>query len=545
MSRASRRATGVVISMSVLVLAFAASAGGARAADRAVSPSGSDGNPCTPSAPCQSFERGYEAASPGDVVHVAGGDYAGQTINANPKSGGPDVVFKPAAGAAVSVRKIDVTRAAHVEFQGMTVLEETYNRPEAQFVTYRGVKMTMFFIRGADHISYINSEVGPNSAGSEVMNWISAAYATSDAASDILFDGVRIHDFKKYSDDAHIDCIGIDDVDGLVIRNSKIWNCEHFSIIFGNDTYSGRAVRNAVLENNFLDCCYSGYYSVGIGGIDGPLVMRFNSMSEGVGWLNGTNLVPNGQVTLDSNVLASNSSSNCSRGDWRFNVVASGSSCGGKSGATGFVGPPSDLHLQAGSPAIGAGNPQSHPERDIDGQRRAPGAPEAGADQVNVAGEATGLGARRPAQARPRDRARSRPLAAAARRPARHAAGHPHVAAPVPRARDQGRRALQRALPRRHPRAHVRAQRPPLRRRAPARDPGALVAARSRHGAGEAGAARRAQAPAGPEAAVGAPRERPRPARAHGADRGARDPAALRLDDRLGAFAAPVAMLAT
>lgn len=390
MSRASRRATGVVISMSVLVLAFAASAGGARAADRAVSPSGSDGNPCTPSAPCQSFERGYEAASPGDVVHVAGGDYAGQTINANPKSGGPDVVFKPAAGAAVSVRKIDVTRAAHVEFQGMTVLEETYNRPEAQFVTYRGVKMTMFFIRGADHISYINSEVGPNSAGSEVMNWISAAYATSDAASDILFDGVRIHDFKKYSDDAHIDCIGIDDVDGLVIRNSKIWNCEHFSIIFGNDTYSGRAVRNAVLENNFLDCCYSGYYSVGIGGIDGPLVMRFNSMSEGVGWLNGTNLVPNGQVTLDSNVLASNSSSNCSRGDWRFNVVASGSSCGGKSGATGFVGPPSDLHLQAGSPAIGAGNPQSHPERDIDGQRRAPGAPEAGADQVNVAGEGPG-----------------------------------------------------------------------------------------------------------------------------------------------------------
>ena len=62
---------------------------------------------------------------------------------------------------------------------------------------------------------------------------------------------------------AHVDCIGIDNVDGLVIRNSRIWNCEHFSIIFGNDLTSGSAVRNALIENNFLDCCYSGYYRSG------------------------------------------------------------------------------------------------------------------------------------------------------------------------------------------------------------------------------------------------------------------------------------------
>ena len=41
---------------------------------------------------------------------------------------------------------------------------------------------------------------------------------------------------------------------GLTIRNSKIWNCEHFSLIFGKDNSSGRAARNVLIENSFLDC---------------------------------------------------------------------------------------------------------------------------------------------------------------------------------------------------------------------------------------------------------------------------------------------------
>jgi hypothetical protein len=236
--------------------------------------------------------------------------------------------------------------------------------------------------RGADHISYYDSEVGPNTSN-DGMNWITAAYQTNDGASDVLLDGVDIHDFKKWNAGAHVDCIGIDDVDGLVIRNSRIWNCEHFSLIFGKDLWSSRASRNVVVENTFLDCCYSGCYSIGLGDVEGPMMLRFNSMTLGMGWLGGSVR----SVTIDSNVIANNSSANCSSATWRYNVVASGSSCAqGTTAPTGFVAPPSDLHLRSGSAAIDFGNPNPGLTSDIDGQSRSGTRPDAGADETNGGG---------------------------------------------------------------------------------------------------------------------------------------------------------------
>jgi chitodextrinase len=348
-----------------------------------VSPSGSDSSStCSKTQPCLSFNRAYSVAAPGATVEVAAGSYDGQTLDATPKASGPDVVFQPAAGASVTLADLEVTRGAHVEFRDFTVTTDTYNRPEAQYVTYRRIKMRDFFVRGADHISYIDSDVGPNT-GADEMNWITAPYQSTDPASDILLDDVTIHDFTKHMSGSHVDCIGIDDVDGLTIRNSHISRCAHFSIIFGNDTNSGRAARNVLLENNFLDCCDAsggGYYSIGFGGIDGNVMIRYNSADLGFGWLNDTSLVPNGLITIDSNVISNNNSANCSRATWTYNVVASGSACGGTLAATGFTAPP-DLHLLGGAAAIGAGNPNNRPSTDIDGQARPSAAPDAGADQ--------------------------------------------------------------------------------------------------------------------------------------------------------------------
>jgi hypothetical protein len=351
----------------------------AAAADRYVSPSGSDGGSCSAGAPCASFDRAYEVSTPGEVIDVAGGSYGGQTIDA-PHHGGPPVIFRPTPGASVAVNSINVVNGSDIEFRDMTVNESTYNRQGAQRITYRWIRMQQFFIRGADHIAYIQSEVGPNDS-SDGMNWISAAYQTDDGSSNILFDGVSIHDFKKWNSGAHVDCIGIDDVDGLVIRNSKIWNCEHFSIIFGQDLWSYRASRNVVLENNFFDCCYSGYYSLGFGDVEGPMMIRHNSMTLGVGWLGGSNV----GLTFDSNVISNNSSQNCDNATWRYNVVASGSACAqGTVAPTGFSGPPFDLHLKPGSAAIDAGNPNGSLGTDIDGQSRAGNRPDAGADEANA-----------------------------------------------------------------------------------------------------------------------------------------------------------------
>ncbi len=347
-------------------------------ADLYVAAGGSDSGSCTQSNPCGSFNRAYAVASLGQTVQVAGGSYSGQTIDQTPKTGTATVLFRPAPGSSVVLGSITIHRAAHIEFRDFTVSSSTLNRQQAQWITYRGIKMRQFLVRSADHISYIDSEVGPNESN-DGMNWITAAYQTTDPATDVLLDNVRIHDFTKHNAGAHVDCIGIDDVDGLIIRNSRIWNCEHFSIIFGNDVESERASRNALLENNFFDCCYSGYYSLGFGDVEGPMLVRFNSMTLGMGWLGGSVV----GLTFDSNIISGNSSANCSGATWRYNVVASGSACGGGGvvAPTGFVGPPDDLHLTSTAAAINLGNPTTYPATDIDGQPRGGNRPDAGADE--------------------------------------------------------------------------------------------------------------------------------------------------------------------
>ena len=149
--------------------------------------------------------------------------------------------------------------------------------------------MRQFFIRGADHINYRNSEVGPNDSD-DGMNWITAAVRRrTNGARDIVFDRVRIHDFKKHNSGAHVDCIGIDDVDGLVIHRTRGSGTASTSRSSSGRTLraTGRP-RNVLIQNTFLDCCYSGYYSIGLGDVEGPMRIRFNSLTLGIGWLGGT-----------------------------------------------------------------------------------------------------------------------------------------------------------------------------------------------------------------------------------------------------------------
>jgi chitodextrinase len=364
-------------------------------ADLYVATNGSSSSQCTQASPCSTFTRAYGLAQPGFTVQIAGGSYPSQTIDGAPKpAGSAPVVFEPAAGASVTVSSLRVNQGGAIEFRDFTVNNSTYNGCNCvqsgqsgyitREVTYRRIKMKQFFVRGADKISYIDGEVGPN-GNEDGMNWITEPYQSEDPPTDILLDGMRIHDFTKHNSGAHVDCVGIGNADGVTIRNSRIWTCAHFAIIFGTDP-SELFTRNLTIENNFLDCCDpsgGGFYSIGLG--DGANVLiRFNSATLGFGWLN-----PNGDgVTndvIDSNVIKSNSSANCSKAVWRYNVVGSGSACSnGIVAATGFMAAPLDLHLKAGSAAIGAGNPSSYPAADIDGNPRpAGGRADAGADETS------------------------------------------------------------------------------------------------------------------------------------------------------------------
>lgn len=379
---------GLVAAAVVVGATLAVTTGESSAADLYVAPSGSDTTTCTQQAPCKSFNRAYTLANPGSVVEVAGGDYPNQTIDAPPKASGPVVVFRPASGAAVRVAWINVA-TSHLEFRDMQATGGTYNRAGAADVTYRNVDMEDFFIRSASKISYIGGSVGPND-GQDYMNWITAGEGSNTGSKDILLDGVTIHDFRKHQAGAHVDCIGIDDVDGLVIRNSRIRNCEHFGMIFGRDIVTNRAARNVTIENNFIDCCGTGYYSLGFAYLEGPALVRNNSLDLGIGFL----VAPVSGLEINSNIIPSNNAANCSESGvtWKYNLIGTGKTCGvgDKTGPLGYVDPGSvDFHLKSTSAAINAGDPNSTLATDIDGSPRGANRIDAGADEFG-SGPATG-----------------------------------------------------------------------------------------------------------------------------------------------------------
>jgi hypothetical protein len=282
-------------------------------ADLYVARNGSDKASCTAEAPCKTFNRAFEVAEPGQVVEVAAGSYADQLLDAAPKAGGPRVVFRPAAGADVTVASIGVSTGP-VEFRDMRAKAGTYNDQDAHDVTYLRVHAQNLFIRGSSKVAYVESDIGPNGRKDD-MNWITAAYGTDRGARDVRIERTRIHDIVMHKEGAHIDCLAADDVDGLVIRDSSFSNCEHFALLFGTDTATGRGARNVVVEGNELDCCRSGYYSIGLGQVDGPMVIRDNVANKNFGFLGG----PVKGVEIHGNTLPGHQASTCDKAQWRDN----------------------------------------------------------------------------------------------------------------------------------------------------------------------------------------------------------------------------------
>lgn len=150
--------------------------------------------------------------------------------------------------------------------------------------------------------------------------------------------------------------------------------------------FIGATPTNVLIENNFLSCCGSGYYSVDLGGGHGEqyhnVTVRNNSSDQSmtVGTDNTlanvafyNNDVPGiggcdrSGVTVDYNVLF-DASKKCGSHDL---LVPSGFASA------------TDFHLVAGAKAINAALASQSPATDIDGQTRPQGsAPDIGADEA-------------------------------------------------------------------------------------------------------------------------------------------------------------------
>jgi chitodextrinase len=362
-------------------------------ADLYLSSGGSDSNLCTQAAPCRSFDRAYRVAQPGYVVEVAGGTYGAQTINGDStKTATSDVVFRPAAGATVVVSGEVSVYGDHIELRDMTVGGwKTFLGTDD--VTFRDIDTRHLFIWSSSNISVIGGSVGVLNQKTSYDSNMTTASGSSTPPTNILIDGVWFHDWIDVDPGQanHIECLQVGSGVNVTIRNSRFERCGTHDIFirsWGTLNGSYHPLRNWVIENNFFAKTAAGYYAIQFVDDMAPdatsFVVRNNSTLQA--FHDG---IDRGTISFVGNIVDEMTSWECgqsSAGRWSYNVYESGVKCG----STDLVGPVGyrnraalDLHILAGSAAIGRGSPTGSAALDIDGQSRPlGGAPDAGADEV-------------------------------------------------------------------------------------------------------------------------------------------------------------------
>ncbi len=367
-----------------------------------LSPSGSDSNSCSAAKPCKTLNRAYKLATPGQTVELAAGTYADTTLSPDSaKTSANDVIFRPVAGATVSFSAQLHISAQHLEMRGMRFSSKLWIEASAADVTLRNNTLKNFDLyssgtQSSHDISFIGGSIGPSA--NENSRIASNGTSTSASPKSILIEGVEFHDFTvSPGSDAHVECLQVWAVDGLTIRNSKFRNCEVFDI-FLQKLPGGTAATpsNILIENNFFDCCRSGYYSIRLGDHAGTswknVTIRNNSLNKEI---NPDPSVPYSNVKIVGNVGPAVKFWSGGTGavqakpagvEVDYNVWYAGSKVGShdKVAASGFRNAAAfDFHLAAGAAAIDAGSPTGSPAKDIDGDARPAGkAPDAGADEA-------------------------------------------------------------------------------------------------------------------------------------------------------------------
>ena len=328
-----------------------------------------DGGGCTPAAPCRSFDAAFKLATPGARIVVGGGFYPAQTVNARDQGGAP-VVFAPAPGARVVIADELNVFASHAEFADMTV-SDWYVRDGATDLTFRRMHVQLFFIRSASRIRVLGGSVGGIGSGDAAT--IGSTYQSTVPSRDILLDGVRFHDVtRKQNPGGHVQCLFVQSVDGLVIRNSSFRHCDVFDV-YVNNIGVGPVPSNMLFENDLFDKAGDGgFYSLYVRNdpgdtIDG-LVVRYSSFLQGPHFDPGSYV--HSRVVGNVSPLAP---PQCTEGIVFAHNVFDAARCGptDRRAALGYVDPAAfRLGLKRGAAGIDAGDRTDSPRHDIRGRSR-------------------------------------------------------------------------------------------------------------------------------------------------------------------------------
>ena len=352
-----------------------------------VSAAGSDGNPCSSAAPCASFDRAFRVARPGQALEVAAGSYPNQVIGKDAAKTGPGVVlFRPAAGATVTVPTLRVEGGAFLTFKAIRVTDaiRVYNLDPgivgSRQVTFENMSAQTIKIVG--QVSDITVRGG---TFGDTMDWqpqIAKANQSDPESSrphNILIENATFQNYERSGSSVHTECLQVINVDGLIVRNSRFNNCDGTGDIGITDGPSD----NLLFENNFLGKAGDAYYSMQITKNVRNLVLRNNTSSKAAVF---SDTETGGPYTITGNYMPFSRGLCQPEGTYSHNVFA-----GGTCGPTDYNAPAMrfvnenafDLHLAPNSEAIDRADPTNHTSHDIDGQARPLGpAPDAGADEL-------------------------------------------------------------------------------------------------------------------------------------------------------------------
>jgi chitodextrinase len=369
----------------------------------AISPTGSDAASCLPAAPCRSFNRAYQVAGPGTIVDVAGGSYPDQLIQSDGRSASSAyVTFRPVPGASVAVTRLE-NNASRVEYRDMAIASfynYGFSGGTQDGVIFRNIDANTFCIGGGRNISVIGGDVGPslsnNANGQQQPCVAKFPGQTAPAPANVLIEGVRFHDHNA-ADSAHAECLQVGGSLGLTIRRNTFQRCASTASIHVGRYDANVPSKDVVIENNFF-FPNTGASSEPLGDIqynrsEPGLIIRYNSFAGSGGYSILATFdfhppaTPSAQIYGNAAYAPGHSQPDgygpCDSLAVYHHNVWRGASCS----STDLNADPrfvslTDLHLQAGSPAIDRGDPRNYPASDFDGQTRPIGsAPDAGADE--------------------------------------------------------------------------------------------------------------------------------------------------------------------
>ena len=197
---------------------------------------------CSPDDPC-TFEVALEAATSGDVIDLAPGDYP-PTV---PSITTPDVTIQGPVDCCLMVPSL------HIEAEDIRVLGVRFDTvvimPEGDRTEIVGSRLGSLFVNGADEVQLVGSRLRPSAPGQDV---IQVKARDGDSVESLRIEGNVIGP-QDTADDRHTDCVQLLDGSDIVIERNIVLPCgdKAFQIRSG----AGGDVGDVALRGNVIYEC--------------------------------------------------------------------------------------------------------------------------------------------------------------------------------------------------------------------------------------------------------------------------------------------------